>query len=246
MTQSSQEFQSVAPLQNVELFSRLLIRLQNRQDGIPGMGCFYGPSGFGKTTATLWAMLEYEAVVVQMKSVWTKKFLCEKICEEMGVKPAKTIPEIVEQIGEALMESRRPLIIDEADFLMKGSNIEIARDIYESSEVPIILVGEEQLPNKLRKFERVHGRMLDFVPAQPVDNKDFVELCNIRCHGVEIAEDLADAMQQACNGSARRIVNNLDTARDLARTNRLERLTLADWGKTPFFTGQAPATRRFQ
>lgn len=41
--------------------------------------------------------------------------------------------------------------------------VEIARDIYEGSGSPVILIGEEHLPKKLEQWEHVHGRMLDWV-----------------------------------------------------------------------------------
>ena len=43
----------------------------------------------------------------------------------------------------------------------KGLNEEIVREISEASQVPVILVGEEQLPQKLARVERVHNRVLN-------------------------------------------------------------------------------------
>ena len=43
---------SIAPLRNVAALISLVERVQDRSMGLPGMAVFYGPSGWGKTTAT--------------------------------------------------------------------------------------------------------------------------------------------------------------------------------------------------
>ena len=43
----------IANINNLSLVSVAMERLVNRQDGLPGLGVLYGPSGFGKTTATV-------------------------------------------------------------------------------------------------------------------------------------------------------------------------------------------------
>ncbi|WP_236549860.1 ATP-binding protein, partial [Profundibacterium mesophilum] len=81
--------------------------------------------------------------------------------------PKGTVSEMVEAISAELAMSDAPLLIDEADMLVKRKMIEIVRDIYEGSGAPVILIGEELLPQKLQQWERIHGRMLDWVAAQP-------------------------------------------------------------------------------
>lgn len=241
---SSNLYNNIAPLGNVAAFLTLVDRLENRGHGLPGMGCFYGPSGFGKTTASLFAANQKQACAVQMKSVWTQKTLCSAICIELGVQPARTIADMVDQIAEALAREDIPLFIDEADFLVKRNMVEIVRDIYESSFVPVILIGEEQLPQKLRAWERVHGRILSWVAANPCDDADFDLLQNIRCPGLTLEADLIARMKEASRGSARRVVENLEAARELAATHGLTHVRLSDWGRRQFFTGVAPDPRR--
>ena len=43
----------IANINNLSLVAVAIARLVNRQDGLPGLGVLYGPSGFGKTTATV-------------------------------------------------------------------------------------------------------------------------------------------------------------------------------------------------
>lgn len=245
MTEQPSIRNNVAPLRNVMALNALIERVQARDADLPGMACFYGPSGYGKTTAAVWNANAANAHQIQIKSVWGRKYLCNAIVRELGLPPAKTIAAMVDQIAEELMRSGRPLIIDEADYLVNNTLIEVIRDIYESSRAAIILIGEELLPQKLGKWERVHGRMLDWVGAQPADLREVGLLAGIYCRGVEVDEELKAMILKASNASVRRICVNLNMVAEAARTKGLARVTGADWGKAEFFTGSAPAPRRF-
>ncbi len=163
----------IANINNLSLVAVAMARLVNRQDGLPGLGVLYGPSGFGKTTATVAIANKTQAFYVQLRSAWSKKTLLEKICFEMGLSAPKTAAGCLDAICEQLAATQRPLILDEADYLVgKSGMVELVRDIYEGSQSPILLVGEEQMPNKLKRFERFHGRVLSWIPAQPVSLDD--------------------------------------------------------------------------
>lgn len=246
MTHEPTSVNTIAPLANVSAMIELIQRVQNRSAGLPGMATFHGPSGYGKTFAAIYAANKARAYHVQVKSVWTKKKLCQSILQDMGIQPASTVSDMMDQIGEQLSLSRRPLIIDEADFLVAKGMIEVVRDIHESSHAAIILIGEEGLPDKLKRWERVHGRMLDWVAAQPASVADAKHLARVYAKDVQIADDLITALHAASAGSVRRICVNLDRVREHAQTSPLPPntpVTLAAFGRD-FFTGAAPAARR--
>lgn len=245
MTQSSSSHNTLAPLRNVLNFTKMMHRLEDRSHGLAGMGCFYGPSGFGKTMASIYAANTRQACLVQVKSVWTQKALCEAILAELGAKPEKVIYRMVDQIGQILVQDNRPLLIDEADFLVKKKMIEIVRDIYEVSGVPVVMIGEEKLPTKLQQWERINSRMLERVAAEPLDHEDFALLMGIRCNGISVTEDLQEAIKAAARGSARLMVNNLDTARLRAELEGVRTVSLKELPVTDLHTGLAPSLRRF-
>jgi chromosomal replication initiation ATPase DnaA len=244
MTDEERLYNSVAPLRNVAALVALIDRVQKRSHGLPGMATFYGPSGFGKTTAAVYAANRFQAYTVQIKSTWRSKKFCQAILQDLAIKPAKTTADMVDQISEELARSGRPLLIDEADFLVGHGNIEIVRDIHESSGATVILIGEELLPQKLQQWERVHGRMLDWVAAQPGDIGDVGHLAPIYCPGIDVADDLRGYLLDVSARSIRRICINLERVGEFARVRGLTRIARADWGKGDFFTGQAPSPRR--
>ena len=234
---------TIAPIANVTLMSQLMDRCVNRAPGLPGMATFYGPSGYGKTFAAIFAANQFRAYHVQMKSTYTAKHLVQMIAREIGLEETGTIARLVDRIGEQLALTQRPLIVDEADFLVSKRLIEVIRDLYELSEAAIILIGEEHLPVRLEKWERVHGRMLDWIAAQPVSARDAAHLAKIYCPGIEVEEKLFKKLIDQSGASARRISVNLNTIREFAKTKRLERVTFDDWKDRDFPTGRAPKGR---
>ena len=151
---------------------------------------------------------------------------------------------MVDQAAEELSKSGRPLLIDEADMLAKNSFIGIVRDLYESSQGTIILIGEEQMPQTLRRWERVHNRMLDWVQAQPADLREVGLLAALKCPGLTVAPEVQHLVLEKSHARARRIVVNLRQISEYALKTGRKDITAEDAGKITFFTGDAPAPRR--
>lgn len=218
--ESAPAIPGIAPLRNMAAFAALMERITNRKANLPGMGAFYGPSGYGKSFSATYAANKYRAYYVQVKSVWTRKHFCIAILREMGFPEreikALTIPMMVEMIAEQLANSRQPLIVDEADFLVQRGMIEVLRDIYESSLAAIVLIGEENLPNTLKRWERVHNRMLDWIRAKDCNEADCRQLARIYCAGVNVSDDLLEKVRVAIDGCTRRVCINLDHIREFA------------------------------
>lgn len=237
-------YNSFAPIRSVQAFLKLLRQVRNRGQGLPGMGTFYGPSGYGKSTAAIYAANAEGACLVQMKSVWTRKKLCQAILADLGVPATNTVSGMVDQISEQLAITGVPLLIDEADHLVAKNMIEIARDIHESSFAPVILIGEELLPQKLKRWERVHGRMLRWTPAEPASENDMALLQKMCCPDVVIEDTLKALLMKQSGGSVRRICINLDLLREHAALNGLSAVRAEDWAGRAFYTGEAPTPRR--
>jgi hypothetical protein len=235
--------QKIANICNLSLVRTAMEKLASRNNSLPGFGVLYGPAGTGKTTALLGAANASRAYYVQVRSAWGRKALLEKILAEMGVRPAGTIPQLLDQVCQQLAASGRPLMIDEFDFCLRSAGmVELVRDIYESSQSPIILAGEELLPTKLKRWERFHSRVLSWIPAQPVSFKDAQELAPIYCP-VPVADDWLQMAVNAACGSVRRLCVNLSNAADEAAMEGWREIDLASWGKRPLYTGEAPARR---
>lgn len=233
-------FPTVAPLTNVSLCSKAMMRAVDRPLHLPGFVCFYGPSGWGKSTAAIYVQNTQDAYLTQCQESWTRKAVLQDILFQMGITPKKTLYEMVDQVCRQLADSQRPLIIDELDHPVKKGFVELIRDIHDGSQAAILLIGEERLPEKLERWERFHGRVLDWIPAQPADMDDCRHLANLYCREVSIGDDLLQAINAACKGSARRIVVNLDRVQSVAGERGFTEMNLTDWGTRTFWTGKPP------
>lgn len=238
----------IAKITNIALANAAMAQLVNRQDGLPGLGVLYGPSGYGKTTATVAVANQTRAYYVQLRSAWTRKTFMEKVCVELGVEKGRNTAECLDNICARLAASQRPLIIDEADYLVTRSGmVELVRDIYEGSQSPVLLVGEELIPNKLKHYERFHGRVLAWIPAQPVSKADAQALAQVYAPTVNIADEVIDKLLAVSHGSVRRVSVNLVNLAELADTRGCDEITLSTLKEAKgfdFYSGEAPARRR--
>lgn len=246
MTEETRLYNTIAPLRNVAALLALIERIQNRAYGLPGMGTFYGPSGYGKTTAATYATNRHQACHVQMQALWHPKTMLSEIATELGLRFGRgtTASDLFNMVSAELAQSGRPLLLDEADYLCKEKLVEVVRGLHETSGVPVILIGEELLPQKLRTWERVHGRMLAWVGAERATIEDVGHLAPIYARGLTIEPDLRQLVLDASKGSIRRVSINLATIAEHAAVHGLDRMDAAAWGKRPLFTGEAPPPRR--
>ena len=233
-----------AQLRNVIALLTGVERAENRPAHLPGLVCFYGPSGWGKSYAAAYVANVKNAYYVELKSTWTVKYLLQAICREMSISYSNsdTLAVLGEMVTEQLILSGRALIIDEFDYLVDRNKVDVVRDLFEGSAAPVILIGEEQLPNKLKRWERTHGRILDFIPAQPASFDDAQALRDLYCKKVKIADDLLEEVCKSARGSVRRICVNLERIQQTAITMAMREIGLSDWNE-PFFTGDAPLRR---
>lgn len=231
----------IAKTSNIGLVSAALEQLGGRQNTLPGIGVIYGPAGRGKSVACTYIANAKDGYYVQIRSTWSRKTLYEKILFEMGIKPCGTMPALMDQVCEQLAVSRRPLILDEFDFCLRSdAMIECVRDIYEGSQGTLLLVGEEGIPKKLRKWDRFHSRVLTWIPALPVSMNDAKQLAPIYCSGVDVADDLMQHLVTAVHGSVRYLVTNLAQIQATAFERGKQRMALADWDTSKTYTGTPP------
>lgn len=234
---------NIAGITNVALANQAMMQLQDRSPSLPGLGVLHGPSGYGKSFAASYVANAHRAYYIQCKSTWTRRAFLEAILKEMGIDPAKNLASMTEQACEELMLSNRPLIIDEADWLADSkSHVMMAMDLYEGSQATILLIGEERLPAKLSHYEKIHNRILKWVPAQPCQMSDVIQLAAIYARDIDIDEQLLINVLEATKGVTRRICVNLEDIRNWAADNGANAATVATYNN-PLFTGQAPRGR---
>lgn len=229
---------SVALLRNVVSMVQLVEQLQNRNPMLPGLGCYYGHTGDGKSMASVFAANRFRAYYVETMSYWTRKDFLGAVATSMDLTPGRTVSDRATQIIAELKRRRRPLLIDEADKAFDRGWIELVRDLHDASGASIVLIGEKRLPDKLATIERVHGRVLSWVATEGVNADDLDQLIGIYSHDVEIAADLRAKLLDATD-SARYLTANIQQIRSDARTRGLARMDAASW-QGVIYRGEPP------
>lgn len=235
MSQPRESVNSIAPLANVSLLmSAMASALDSRNDD--RIVVFFGHPGYGKTFATNYVRSKFRGYRVECCSHWGRKALLEAISAEMGITGGGNINTMFNAIVQQLLTSGRPLMIDEADYMVKNSCIELVRDLHDKGKGVVLLVGEEALPSKLERWPRIHSRIIDPVPAVPCDLADLEHLGKLYCPKVSIAADWFAELYKQTGGNTRRVCANLNRARAEAEAARLQQIDLAIWGDRGWLT----------
>lgn len=230
---------SLSPLTNVAALLEAVEDALERAGTLPGLVAMTGRPGLGKSSAAAYVTAKHRAVYVEMKSVWSAKYTLTQILEVLGQHPARTTPEMLSQVCEELARSRRPLIIDQADYLVDKGRGQLIMDLYEGSLSPVVVIGEERLPANLKRHNRtVHDRVLRWVPAQPASSEDVATLANAYCREVQVADDLQAAILADSEGVTRWVAVTLHRIQREARIRGWKRVDVATWGKRDLRTGE--------
>ena len=221
---------SFAPLSNMLRVEEAMLRSIGRPGHLPGLIGIHGPAGYGKTWSAAYIAAQYDAVYIELADYHSQTAFLDCFLERLGL-PAtgRTIGAKAEKAVRHLIEHPRPVIIDEVDVAIRKSYLELLRAIADKTQCPMMLVGEQHLPQVLEQWDRVANRMLAYVEMQPCTLDDALTLRNFYEEEVAIADDLAAHFQKTEKGVARRIVIQLEHARQKALETGADSIDLSVW-----------------
>lgn len=233
----------IVALTNVGLLGGAMQRAQTRPAGLPGLVVMYGPSGLGKSVAASYAANQHRAYYVECRDTWSKKAFLLAVLKDMSISPGRTLSDMLDQIAEQLSRSMRPLIVDDVQYMLDKAIANVLTDLYNASQGTIVLIGEERVPSSLSRLERLHNRVLEWVPAQPAGLVDLRKFAEANYPQLNIADDLLEDLARATRGCLRRAAVNLHRVQSEATANMMDLIDLSAWGKRGWFTGEAPSRR---
>lgn len=236
---------TVAPLKNVAGALQVAQKIIDRPAGVDGLGLFYGPSGYGKSKASTYVQNKTGAIYLEVFDYWTRRKFCQALLAELGIdKPRGGIADMMDQALRVLQDDpNRLMIIDEADKLVDKGMIELVRDIYKGARIPVLLVGEERLPDKLKSYERCENRVTAYGMANPADLDDARALAAIYHRNIKFGDDLLAEIVSKTKGVASRIVTTLAEVAQFSRANSMTEISLSAYSGQ-YFTGVAPRRAR--
>lgn len=227
---------AIAPVKNVLTAQDAFDNLCTRGIGVPGLGLYHGPSGFGKTTSTTYLFNQVNGIYVRAMATDSASSLMSRIVGELGSSGMWRVNKMVDFTIEQMSMYERPLFIDEADYLMSDIRmLETVRDLYDNTEVPVILVGMDQIARRISSRKQFFNRISEWVEFRPADLDDVMTMADsLLDDGIKVEPELLDELRKASAGEARRIVIGLNQIERLAKMNELDYVTEAHWGNQPF------------
>jgi DNA transposition AAA+ family ATPase len=220
--------------------------LLDRAAGVPGMGLFVGDPGVGKTTALLAACKAFRAVYVRAEAMGSASSLMGDMCFELCIDPPHSRAARFKALCAALRDARRPVFVDEIDYLLKandGAAIEMLRDLHDVSGAAVVMVGTRGAAARVRKWPQLDQRLLRAVEFGACTLEDAGLLARDLCE-VEMDAELIAKLHAEADGNVRRIVTGLAQIEDFARARGRAQVTAAQWGGKTAFHGLGAGKRR--
>lgn len=208
---------------NVKRFITMTNNLQNRAEGVPGMGLVYGEPGLGKTQTINWWAFNNDAILIRSTQLMTPRWLLNEILDSMGEMGYYKTSDCFNLIVRNLIINPRILIIDEIDYLtIDSKTVETLRDIHDKTNVPIILVGMSNAKSRLKRYKHLYDRISEIVKFEPFTKQDIQTIVQ------ELSEipmtDCALKLIYSNLNRFRQIVKAINKAEILAKANGLSQI----------------------
>jgi DNA transposition AAA+ family ATPase len=200
----------------------------------PRMLLFEGFTGAGKSTTLASLLNRYaDAIYIRMTSVMTCTTLSLAILRELDIDtPRRSLQENLEVIAERMNERQVALFIDEADYAFKNNRlIDLIRDIYDLTNLPVVLVGMDGIGKKLGNNKQLDRRVTRRVRFQSLNRNDGRVLADSLCD-VRFEDDLVDHYLEKVKGSIALAVVALAKIEKYAKKQGYSNIGLAQWSES--------------
>ena len=206
---------------NVKRFITMMNNLQNRAEGVPGMGLVYGEPGLGKTQAIKWWAFKNDAILIRCNQMMSARWLLKEILDYMSEIKPYSISDSFDEVIRNLILTPRILIVDEVDYLTmdKNKSIEILRDIHDKTNVSVVLVGMTNAHSRLKKFSHLYDRLSEIVKFERFSKSDIKTIVK-ELSEIELTDCAIKYIYSNLN-RFRQIVKVINKAETIAKANGL-------------------------
>lgn len=205
---------------NVKRFITMMNNLQNRAEGVPGMGLVYGEPGLGKTQTINWWAFKNDALLIRCTQLMTSRWLLTEILEAMGEITSLRVADNFKLVIRNLLVKPQVIIVDEIDYLTVDSRaVETLRDIHDKTNVPIVLVGMINAKSRLKKFSHLYDRLSEIVKFEKFSKSDIKTIVQ-ELSEVEMTDCAIKYIYSHLN-RFRQIVKVINKTENLAKANGL-------------------------
>lgn len=213
-----------------------------------GLVIVRGVYGVGKSELTERWAVDSGYVFVRAKETWTKRALLDELADKMGLAKTGRNQEVQARIIGKMAVDMVPLIVDEADFLVRStaSLLEVLRDITDLTGTMCFLVGMEHFPLKVARYAHIASRVAKVVEFETLSLADVKSTLTAKAE-VTIDDEVAALIHQQAKGRMRLVLNAIANVEQWAQANSWNKVTLErvkDRALCTEFTGQQLGRRR--
>jgi DNA transposition AAA+ family ATPase len=196
-----------AQTSNVHRFMAAIDTAERRGAREAGMVLVTGDPGFGKTATVHWWAIQNGAIYLRAKAAYTPFWFLSELTQKLKAPPLKSTKELYDQALALIGREQRPIIVDEVEHALHDFTVlETVRGISDIVEVPVILVGMEQVQERLARYAQISSRIASVVLFKAASLEDVRVLCDTLCE-VPVADDLVVEIHRQSGGRNREILN---------------------------------------
>lgn len=185
-----------------------------------GLVIVRGVYGIGKSELTERWAVDSGYVFVRAKETWTKRAMLDELAEKMGLDKRGRNQEVQARIIGKLAVDMVPMIIDEADFLIRStpSLLEVLRDVTDLTGTMCFLVGMEHFPLKVARYGHIASRVARVVELDPLTVPDVKATVAAKSE-VTIDDELIARIHVEAKGRMRLVLNAIANIETWAHAN---------------------------
>ena len=195
--------------QNFKLLKEAEKLVERRGAREAGLVLVQGQYGIGKSELTeRWAS-DNGHIFLRAKKTWAARSMLDDIAKLIGVSIKGTAVDVQNRIIAHLSVTMQTIVIDEADHLLDARNatkLEVIRDITDLTGTMAFLVGMQNFPATVQRYEHIASRVARIVQMQPLSMADVQATVKAKAE-VAITPALVERMHNDCQGRMRLLLN---------------------------------------
>lgn len=189
-----------------------------------------GKPGHGKSACGQWWAVQNDAVHIRMKTTYTANWALLDLVRQLGGQAAaRSSTEVL--FGKAvgfLINHPTPIVVDEVEHAFKHDikALEIFRDVTDTAEVPLILIGREYILAKMKNEPQLYRRISGYTEFVPLEEPD-TRLCIEQLCEVSVDEALFARLHVESKGFLAGIVQAIKKIERKGKHDKVETVTAA-------------------
>ncbi|MCB1833160.1 MAG: ATP-binding protein [Geminicoccaceae bacterium] len=178
-----------------------------------------GNAGHGKTRSGHWFADRQDAIHIRIKADVTPGWIKRELARELGyAKPPRSREALFQACFDSLAKYPRPIVLDEVENALRRDIgvLEAIRDLSDLIEMPVVLIGREWVPERLKEHRQIWSRISGMATYTRMSLDDVTLLRETICE-VEVDGALDDLLLEQSGGYIRELMNGLANIERIGR-----------------------------